>query len=514
MPSMPPMPPPTLDRQIQEMNEVSRLGPAVGSPIELAPQSHSEAVGPLALLVFALAVLAAAGWMRTNPSVAPYAIYCAAAGFLLLALAGVFLFRRRLERGTLTLHERGFTFARGGESTALAFDEVESLALEAKERLSNGRPIGIFRRATVGGPAGKVRFDQLTRNGQPDHLGGFLDKLLARLAAAAEERLRNGVPLTGGAWSLAQDGFRAQADGAPTPPATLARVGIFDQHVSLWREGEERPFFSVASGSPNALVLDRVMRQRLRGRPEPALAAGQLGRILFERSQRQQAAVAGVVGLIAAAAASWSFAAADPGKAKILWGLVGLLGVCTLGICVVVLWARVARRHENGLSLSTLTGRREILFVDAERMKYSATRYYHKGVYAGTKLYLRVWAAEGKPVTFAASAKGTEVDLDGLRDDLAGRIAAKLKARLAHEPDVPWTPGVRLSRQGIRLAKRFGAEVMIPYRQKPTFQLKRGYFSLSAPGIQGKMTTACAAENFYPGFILLKALATEAAKTA
>jgi len=37
---MPPMPQPTLDRQMQAFNEVSRLGPAVGSPLELKPLSY------------------------------------------------------------------------------------------------------------------------------------------------------------------------------------------------------------------------------------------------------------------------------------------------------------------------------------------------------------------------------------------------------------------------------------------------------------------------------------------
>jgi len=397
-------------------------------------------VGPPALLLFGLAVLAATGWIRTRPDLAPFAIYSAAAGFLLLAIFGVLMVRRHFELGTLTLYERGLSFARGGESTALAFDEVESLTLQEKEHLIRGIPTGMIRHATVRGPAGKFRFSQTSRKGQPDLLGAFLDKLLARLAATAEERLRSGIPLSGGAWSLAQDGFRTRAGGEPTPPAVLARVGIFDHKVSLWREGEDRPFFSVVSGSPNALVLSRLMRLRLRGRPEPAVAAGQLGRILFQREQRPAAAFAGILALIAAGACYWSVASADPGTTRTLWAIAGVLGVGTLGICAVLLWARVARRHENGLSLTTLTGRREILFADAERMKYSATRFYHNGAYAGTKLYLRVWPAAGKPVVFAAGSTGTEVDLDALRDDLAGRIAAKLRTRLAHEPDVPWTP--------------------------------------------------------------------------
>jgi hypothetical protein len=79
--------PPTVDRQIQEMNELSRLGAAVGSPVELAPPSHRDAVGPIALLVFALAALGVAGWMTTNPSAAPYALSLAAAGLFLLLIA-------------------------------------------------------------------------------------------------------------------------------------------------------------------------------------------------------------------------------------------------------------------------------------------------------------------------------------------------------------------------------------------------------------------------------------------
>ena len=33
-------------------------------------------------------------------------------------------------------------------------------------------------------------------------------------------------------------------------------------------------------------------------------------------------------------------AAADPGTGRIVWGLVGFLSVCILGICATLLWAR------------------------------------------------------------------------------------------------------------------------------------------------------------------------------
>jgi hypothetical protein len=510
--------PPTVDRQIQKMNDLSRLGAAVGSPVELVPPSHSEAVGPIALLVLALALLGVAGWMKTNPSAAPYVLYPAAAGLLFLLISAALLSRRRLEGGTLTLYERGFALARGGGGTAFAFDEVESLAVLEKERLSNGTPIGIFRSATVRGPAGKIRFAQLTRNGTADFVGAFLGKLLERLAEAAEARLRAGSPLTGGAWSLAQDGFRVRAAGTPVPAQTLARIGVFDNKVSLWRDGEDRPFFSIARDAPNVQILYRMMRHRLRDRPQPAATAGELGRILFERGSRPQAGLVGLLALAAGVICFWFAAAADPGDQRNLWTWSGALGVGILGFAAAVLWAQVARRHENGLSLNTLAGRRELLYTDIERMKYSVTRHYHNGAYTGTRSYLQAWSAVGKPITFSASGKGTETDLDALREDLAGRIAAKLRARLAHEPDVPWTPGVRLSHQGIRFApKRFfgrGAEVTIPYGMKPKYSIQSGIFNLSAAGVPGKLTTACSAENFYPGLALLQILATEAAKTA
>src|SRR5262249_43858710 len=150
-------------------------------------------------------------------------------------------------------------------------------------------------------PAGTLRFSQLTPTKQPDHVAPVLSWLIDRLADAAEWRMRAGGSLDGEGWSLGAGGFSAKAGEIPVPVPSLARAGVFEHRLSLWRDGEERPFFSVGEATPNALVLDRLVGRLVRGKPETA-AAGELGRILFTRGARKGAVYCLLAGVGLAAA--------------------------------------------------------------------------------------------------------------------------------------------------------------------------------------------------------------------
>jgi len=506
---------PVVDHQMYEMGSEARLGPAIGAPVPLEPVPLRNAVGPgfLCLVGLALLVLAglrvAGGDQGTFTTIVPGAL-----GFVVFVASAGFLIQRTRSRGALTPHEQGFVYERGGRQTAVRFDEVDSLALRQKEWASYGTPVGMHRRATVRSPAGTLRFAQLSPTGKPDNVAPVLSWLIDRLADAAEVRMRAGGSLDGEGWSLGAAGFSAKAGEVPVPVPALARAGLFEHKVSLWRDGEERPFFSAGDTTPNALVLGRLVGRLVRGKPETA-AAGELGRVLFTRRARKTAVYC-LLGGAALTAGGFLLAPNNGSGDDRLTALGMAVGGILLLLAAVFFWFKACRRHEHGLSMTTLFGHREILFTDVERMSYSAIRHYHNGIYTGTRYTLVAWPAAGKPITFLAHSRADSDDIDNLREDLARRIAGRLYARLAHEREVPWTPRVGLSREGIRFEKEkfvgHGEVMLVRFSEHPQIEIKSGTLHLTVPGRKGSLLRIqCMAQNFYPGFRLLQTLLHEAA---
>jgi hypothetical protein len=499
-----------------EMGTEARLGPAVGSPVLLEPIPLRNALGPGSLVLLSLILLGFGAWgMSAGGDWGMLTVILPGGlGLFTLAAGAVLFYLRARSRGSLALYEQGFVCESAGRRTAVRFDEVDSLALRQTSRTSYGTLVGMDRRATVRSPAGTLRFSQFSPTGKADSVAPVLNDLVGRLADVAEGRMRGGGSLDGPGWSLGPGGFSAKAGEIPVPATQLARAGLFEHKVSLWRDGDERPFFSVRDAAPNALVLGRLVQRLVRGKPETA-AAGELGRVLFVRRSRKSAVYTVLGGLALLALGFFLGSRNVAGNDRLI-----ALGMSVAGIvCLpasVLLWFKACRRHENGLSMTTLFGRREILYTDVERMSYSAVRHYHNGIYTGTQILLAAYPAAGKPIVFSAHSRGDSEDIDNLREDLARRIAGKLYARLAHQQEVPWTPRVRLSREGIRFEKQKfvgrGEAMFVPYAERPQIEIKAGTLHLSAPGRKGTLLRVpCMSQNFYPGFILFQALRHEAA---
>jgi len=498
------------------MGAEARLGAAIGAPVLLEPIPLRNALGAGSLVLLSLVLLGFGAWGATEGDRGMFTTILPAGLGLFTLLAGAALFyQRSRSRGSLALYEQGFVCEGAGGRTALRFDEVDSLALRQKSRTSYGTLVGMDRRATVRGPAGTLRFAQFSPAGKPDSVAPLLNDLVGRLVDVAEARMRAGGSLDGEGWSLGPGGFSAKAGEIPVPAESLARAGLFEHKVSLWRDGDEGPFFSVRDEAPNALVLGRLVGRRVRGKAE-ATPAGELGRVLFVRRSRKSAVYTVLGGLALLALGFFLGSRNVAGNDRLIALGMTAAGILCLPISVL-LWAKACRRHENGLSMTGLFGQRQILYTDVERMSYSAVQHYHNGIYTGTQILLAAYPAAGKPIVFSAHSRGDSEDIDNLREDLAQRIACKLYARLAHEPEVPWTPRVRLSRQGIRFERQKfvgrGEEMFVHFTENPQIEIKAGTLHLSAPGRKGTLLRVpCMAQNFYPGFILFQALRNEAAQ--
>ena len=155
-------------------------------------------------------------------------------------------------------------------------------------------------------------------------------------------------------------------------------------------------------------------------------------------------------------------------------------------------------------------------YSEIDRLTYGATRHYHNGVYTGTHIQM-TFASDtaGKPIRYSTQTRGSEADLELLRDQVSQMVAGRLHERVAREGEVAWTPGVRLSTKGVHFRRRKllgkGEEALASFAEELRFSIDAGQFHLFVPGEKKSvLDLLCSAENFWPGFLLFRRLAAEA----
>lgn len=368
----------------------------------------------------------------------------------------------RAGRWAVTLYEHGIALQRGGRIRTFLFEEIRELAIRERELFKEATRCGVLWEVTVRSARDRLTFRLLSQTDLRDTAGAFLETVRACLAEMAGRRLRAGEPLAGKGWALT--GGALQAAGQTVPLDMLSETELYGDRVAVWKAGEEMPYFSVPAHSTNALVLLDVLAARL---PERAHRHHGLGRALFEKRT--------------------------------------LLGA-----------ARGFRVHQGGIVKLSAFGRRQLLFAEVERMSCQTTRHYHNGVYTGTSFELRFQPGKGRPLKIKVRVRGSLHDLEQLRDRVAGLLADRLRERLDRESEAPWTDGVWLSRQGVRFARRRligrGEETAAAFSRDLRFSIDQGTLQLFVPGDpKPVLSIPCAAEGFYPGFVLFGRLAAEAA---
>jgi hypothetical protein len=200
-------------------------------------------------------------------------------------------------------------------------------------------------------------------------------------------------------------------------------------------------------------------------------------------------------------------------------GVGAVVGVVGLAVAYGALHAARARFrcHERGLVKRSPLGERVMRYADLEQLSYGAVRHYHNGVYTGTHISMSFACADGKPIRYGAQTRGSEADLEMLRDQVAGMIARRLYERVGQAGEVPWTGKARLSPKGVHYRRKkllgTGEEALAGFDQGLRHSIESGFFHLFVPGEKKSvLDLPCSGANFYPGFLLFKQLATEAAR--
>lgn len=476
---------------------LAQLGRSTAPAAGLEPISLKFYAGSIVLALLAIACLAGALLQRS----VPFAVI----GALLLPVPVYQFVLRALSRGSIETFERGVVLRFGSRVVAFPFEELLALTVSQQEQLDNGVRVGVMRRVFLRTSDAKQGFAAFAADGKPDAVGVALAALVRGAVDAALRSIQVGRALAGKGWRLDQQGLSAGPATVALPEITSA--AIYQRQVSLWRGAEEEPFFSVPEASQNALVLHDLVRRRLEQKGgQPQRESAGFGRVLFEKGSGTAVVVGlALVGLLIAAVGVPLLRSADQ-----VAGFMCIGGGLLFGFGAIFARRTRLRVHERGIVQDTLFGRRTMRYADIERLTYAATRHYRNGVYAGTSLEMKCQATGMKPISISTNTRGTEADLDSLRDHVAGLVSVRLQEKVAKDGEAAWAGGLRLSAKGVRFnrPKTFGKgeEVFRPW-QELRYSIAAGYFHLFEPDQKKPaLSVECGAENFYPGFLVFQRL--------
>lgn len=370
----------------------------------------------------------------------------------------------------------------------------------------------------VEGDAGPERVKMVNRLaiGAFDPLADFVERLFAHLHERAIAALEDGQPFEGEGWTLYPVELVVQTGRASqnVQLEDLAAAEIFDDHICVWKHGQDEPVMRIPISAANTQILLRLLVERITRRSPngDTLAGNRLGRVLFERKPgRLNVALLWLLPIAALLTiVVVNLGVVRGGRNAFLMSLplVALLGL----IWLLVLSQSVEFRvHEHGVRRKWLFRSRQLKFSEVESFTYSAVRHYAKGVYTGTNFTLTFAAlAGGKPkkLTYAKNLRNADADLDRLRDYVSRLIADRMAAQFALDRPVTWTEGLRFLPEGLEyrptgfLGRK--APVVIPYEQIYGFDASQGTFWLWVSGRKKpRVKESLSLPNFFPGYLFL-----------
>jgi hypothetical protein len=500
------------------MNRLAKLGAPAGESIPLpAPPFRFFLGGWLVILLGIASIAGGAAMAILGHEPAGGVFFCGLGMFFVIG--GFFMHRQReVSRGALELHAHGFIHAHGKRRRAVVLEEITALSLAESEELRNGVKAGLRRTLTLRDGEGKIVIRQLTLTGQQDTFGMLLARVIDQMGASWERRMTAGEPLRGAGWSLDGGGLAYSGASRPLAFTEIAAADLFEGKVALWRLDEEAPCFTVPAISANAQLLLALARKHL-----PAQRAGRtdpdsLGRLLFQKKAGRSALIIlALFGLGLAGFGAWLLRDGTPDDFRL--GIIALvLGPLILAFTLHLAFAHF-RVHELGVERRNLLGRRRLRYTEIALFNYSATRMYHNGVYTGTAIAMSFAPAGGKALSLSSTQRGSDADLDLLRDRVAEMISMRLYDQIKAGSEVPWGKNCRLTREGVRYREKKlfgkGAEAFLAYASGVRESFANGFFNLyDREGKKPVHTIACGEENFYPGYLLFVRLVTEAVQPA
>ena len=361
--------------------------------------------------------------------------------FLLAVLRGIGIANRRR---WLTATRDGFVLEdKRGE---FEFDDevITDLGTWAKVRFANGAPKAVTRTGALfiqsDEFASRFEFRYEFGLNEDDPLGQFVERNLERLTEASAKAMAGGREVSGDDWVLDRDGltYAEKGEDRTVSLAKLTAVDIVDGKVCVWRTGEPMPVVKVPAPSPNALVLFRVLSKRFEGKPPvESEDDGTLGRVLFERDKSLTATLrvlllifASLFALMGAGVGAAGLTG-NPREPAMLFVAFGVFVFAGLMVFATLRYrTNIFRCHAFGVARVTTRGETSMRFKEVRIFTYSAVRNYYNGSYTGTVINLKFEAMKGEKLTYSATFKNADDEIDNLREHVSRVIAQHMLKKL------------------------------------------------------------------------------------
>lgn len=420
---------------------------------------------------------------------------------------------------TLTVLSDGFIIEDVRGRRPYRDDQVVSLALCTQTNYAQGLPDSLTQQLRLwldeGGKYVQIDLEITHPVAEANPFADLERRLADRLTAKAKAVLEAGHEVVGEGWRLGPAGLTVQAPSGTWHLALdeVADLGVFDQEVRLWRKSEEEPCLRIPARSMNALLLERLVREK-RGEAlgQEEGPPGSLGRVRFERTTPLGWTIFwGIATVLAWVAAMVWLATGEWEPAAVAAGL-------SLVPLLLTIWLSRwrFRCHEFGVSLRGLVSEARLMYRDMASFTYQTTRMFYNGVYTGTMVQMIFEPVPGpgrQRISFNSTLQGLDEELDHLRQHIAKVIAQRLAAELDAGRSVDWTPHLRflpemsLEYRAAGLLWGSHAPVVIPLRQIADIGFDGGSFKLWVKGKEDPVVQEeVGSANFWPGFYLLSAL--------
>lgn len=486
-------------------------------------KSYAEGTFGFAVLVAVASAAGIAAFLVTEelPGVVVLAVVAAIAVVVAVVRGQAIAKTRRWVTPTDTgfvLEDRRGTFE---------FDDewITDLGTWSKLRYSNGEPKGVVRKCHLVVRAGELvtdfTFEYEFGLNQTDPLAGFLDRNLDRLFEKAWADWHAGRSFDGDGWVLDRDGLThgSGPKQVTLSVAEIAAVDVVDGKVSVWATGNPMPVLKIEGGTPNALILGRLLSKKLEERPkkDEEEPADGLGRVIFERDHSTSMGTViffAFLSLFPAIFGAMVLFSDMKSSERMLIAAGLFLGPPGITAAIYCTRVKILRCHTHGVCLVSTFKERKIQYKDVRVFTFGATRHYTNGAYTGTAIALTFEPGTeqtGDTIAYSATIQKMDDELDNLRDFVSRVIASHMLKRLKDGRPVGWTAGLRFLPDGLEVQPTgfFGKKEkwVLPYGEIAGTDMQQGVFYVFQKGRDKSVfETPVSAPNFFPGFVLLMTL--------
>jgi hypothetical protein len=482
--------------------------PAVGPRIQV--RGHSSGLFLVLRIIAGLAVVAGIVLMGVDIAFSVMALV----GILAVIAFEIYAYVLRSQRAWIEDLGNGFRYITPAMTREYRDEDVVGVTLERKidnTQINNVRAV-TKTSFWVDGETAPLSIEAWSSASQPDLAAPLVNRQIAGLTARMRTLIQQGGALRGTQWLLSRNYFESGRPGQEDrlDVNSIAACDIFGNQVCVWRIGQDHPTVKLPAASINAILLPALLQEMIPQREGQPAVGGGMGRVLFERKSHYWTGIALSVIFFIIAAGSLVGALQDP---FVLW--VTAVFVILGGVCAI--WTVHAAHasfacHERGLRKTSFFGEQLLQYQDVARFTYSATRQYVNGAYTGTSINMNFEPVPGvaaRAIHYFTNVRGSDDDLDALRDHIARVIAARLAKQLSDGQKVQWTSTLALAPEGIEyhpsgfLGRK--PPVLLPYAQYAGYSIDQGTFHLFSRESQKSIfNEQISAPNFFPGFFLLQ----------